>query len=160
MDKREVQFCTSTSGNFHTINGLCKKIYPQNMSRNMAEWNSTSIEKDPDISGKKSIEYPRLSTKPTRASYWLVSEVGPEITGIGIIKIFKRFCRVCMPRLNLWWLNRLFRMTRTNQEVSPWNIQRRIAWPPADVHLAWPLRKDVAYRLSWLKKNHGCPLPL
>ena len=43
----------------------------------------------------------------------------------------------------VWWLNRLFRMTRTNQEVSPWNIQRRIAWPPADVHLAWPLRKDL-----------------
>ena len=55
----------------------------------------------------------------------------------------------------VWWLNRLFRMTRTNQEVSPWNIQRRIAWPPADVHLAWPLRKDVAYRLSWLKNKTG-----
>ena len=48
-----------------------------------------------------------------------------------------------MTHLYLWWLNLLFRMTRTNQEVSPWNIQRRIAWPSADIHLAWPLRKDL-----------------
>ena len=57
----------------------------------------------------------------------------------------------------VWWLNRLFRMTRANQEVSPWNIQRRIAWPPADVHLAWPLRKDLRTDFHGSRKTTGAP---